>query len=117
MPKKIDFERVRKIGLSLPDVEDGTTYGVPSLKIRGKLFTCPAIHSSAEPGSLAIRLAVEDRDELIAADPETYYVTDRYVDYPVVLVRLARVDQSALRDLLLMGWRFVTRTTKAIKKK
>src|SRR5262245_53842269 len=67
MPKKINFETVRKIGLSLPDVEEGTTYGVAALKIRGKLFTCPAIHSSAEPGSLIIPMSIGDRDELIAS--------------------------------------------------
>jgi hypothetical protein len=30
-------ETVRKIGLALPDVEEGTTYGTPALKIRGQL--------------------------------------------------------------------------------
>jgi hypothetical protein len=111
MPKKIDFETVRKIGLSLPDVEASTSYGASSLKIRGKLLTCPAIHSSAEPGSIVVCIAVDDRTELIAADPDTYYITDHYVDHPAVLVRLSRVDSVALRDLLLMGWRFVSKSS------
>jgi hypothetical protein len=45
---------------------------------------------------------------LIAANPDTYYLTDHYVNYPVVLVRLSRVHPDALRDLLLMAWRFVS---------
>jgi len=111
MPNKITFETVSKIGLALPGVENGTTYGAPSLKIRGKLLTCPAINKSAEPGSLAVRIDFEQRDELIAGDPDTYYLTDHYVNYPVVLVRLSRVQPDTLRDLLLMAWRFVTAET------
>ena len=106
--KKIGFDTVRKIGLALPNVEEGTIYGSPALKVRGKMFACLAVHRSADPGSLAIRIDFDQRDELIAADPDTYYLTKHYVNYPVVLVRLTRVHQDALRDLLLMGWRFVS---------
>jgi len=42
----------------------------------------------------------EERDEMMAADPETYYITDHYLKYPGVLVRLSRVHPDALRDLL-----------------
>jgi hypothetical protein len=50
---------------------------------------------------------------LIAADPGVYYVTDHYVDYPSVLVRLSRIDINALRDLLSMASRFVGSKSKA----
>lgn len=110
--KTVSFDTVRELGLALPDVEEGTTYGSPALKVGGKMFACLAVHRSADPGSLAIRLDFDQRDELIAADPKTYYLTDHYVNYPVVLVRLARVRQDALRDLLLMAWRFVSATGK-----
>lgn len=106
--KKTSFDLVRRVGLALPGVEEGTTYGSPALKVGGKMFACLAIHKSAEPGSLAIRLDFADRDELMAADPRTYYLTDHYVNYPVVLVRLSRVHQDTLRDLLGMAWRFVS---------
>jgi hypothetical protein len=109
MPKKkFTFETVRALGLALPGVEEGTTYGSPALKVRGDMFACMAIHRSAEPNSLAIRMDFDQRDELIAADPATYYLTDHYVNYPCVLVRLSRVNDDALRDLLGMGWRFVS---------
>ena len=107
-PKRITFDTVREIGLGLPDVEESTTYGSPSLKVRGKLLTCLAIHKSAEPDSLAVRIDFEQRAELISADPNTYYLTDHYVDYPVVLVRLRRIHLDALRDLLDAAWRFVS---------
>jgi hypothetical protein len=114
MPKKaIGFEAVRKIALTLPDVEESTAYGSPALKVRGHLFACIAINKSAEPNSLMIRMPFEERDALIAEQPDIYYTADHYEPHPCVLVRLARVDPAALRDLLLMGWRF----TSALKKR
>jgi hypothetical protein len=107
--KKNSFDTVREIGLALPGVEEGTAYGSPALKVGGKMFACIANHRSAEPDSLAIRIDFDQRDELIAADPDTFYLTDHYVDYPCVLVRLKRVHPEALRDLLRMGWQFQTR--------
>src|SRR5438046_4360612 len=44
--RKIDFDVVRKIALALPDVEESTIHGAPSLKVRGRLLTCPALHVS-----------------------------------------------------------------------
>ncbi len=112
MPNKISFDTVRKIGLRLPGVEESTTYGVPSLKVRGQLLTCPAINKSAEPNSIVIRVGFDDRSELLEGAPDTYYVTDHYVNYPCVLVRLSRVKADVLRDLLLMSWKFVTAKSK-----
>jgi len=105
--RTMTFETVKEIGLALPGVEEGTTYGAPSLKVGGQFFTCLPTHRSAEPNSLAIRIGFAQRDELLAADPDTYYVKEHYVNYPVVLVRLARIHRDALRDLLAMAWRFV----------
>ena len=109
MPKRaIDFALVRTLALALPDVEESTIYGVSALKVRGRLLACPAINRSAEPNTLGVRVDFEQRAELIGADPDTYYVTDHYVDYPMVLVRLSRIHPDALADLLRLGWRFVT---------
>ena len=100
------FAGVRKLGLALPDVKEGTMYGAPALKVRGHMFACIASHKSAEPNTLVVVVGFEERDELIAADPETYYLKDHYVNYPSVLVRLSRIARDALRELLLKGWRF-----------
>src|SRR4051812_31929235 len=97
---KVSFDTVRDIGLTLPDVEEGTAYGSPALKVGGQLLTCIAIHKSAEPHSLVVCVGFAERDDLIAAEPGTYYLTNHYVDYPVVLVRLSRIGTDALRDLL-----------------
>jgi len=106
--RKIDFATVREIGLELPEVVESTAYGFPALKVRGKLLACLPANRSAEPDSLAVRVDFDDRAELLAAAPDTYYVTDHYVDYNAVLVRLSRVNAGVLRDLLAMAHKFVT---------
>ena len=110
--KTLDFDVVREIGKTLPDVEEGTIYGAPALKVRGKLLTCPAIHKSAEPNTLAVRIGFDQRAELLDAEPGVYYVTDHYVDYPAVLVRLSRIRRDSLTDLLGMARLFVISTDK-----
>jgi hypothetical protein len=104
----MDFNVVRKIALALPGVEESTIHGTPSLKVRGKLLTCPALHGTAEPNTLAVRIGFDQRAALLAADPGVYYVTDHYVNYPTVLVRLSLIDRDPLRDLLGMAWQFVS---------
>ena len=100
----IDFTRVRTVAGELGDVEESTIHGRPSLKVRGKLLTCIPVHKSAEPGSLAVRIDFDHRAELIATAPEIYYLTDHYVNYPTVLVRLQHIERDALKDLLRMAW-------------
>jgi hypothetical protein len=109
MPKKpVDLYTVRKIALALPDVVETTAWGAPSFKVRGSLMACVPTHKSAEPGSLGIRIDFEQRAGLVAEAPETYYFTDHYLGYPMVLVRLSKVSADALRDLLGAGWRYAT---------
>jgi hypothetical protein len=112
MPRStIDFDAVRKIGLTLPGVEASTAWGAPALKVRPKLLACVPTHRSAEPGSLMVRVDFDDRTELLAAAPDVYYVTDHYLGYSAVLVRMSRVTPAALRDLLCMAHKFVTAHT------
>lgn len=117
MPKKpIDFDVVRQIALALPGVEESSLHGGPSLKVSGRLLTCPALHKSAEPNSLVVRIGFEQRAALLAADPSRYYVTDHYAKYPGVLVRLSRIDRQSLRDLLRMSWAFVASRSRTRKR-
>ncbi|HEY3044055.1 MAG TPA: hypothetical protein VGJ39_08515 [Vicinamibacterales bacterium] len=100
------FEPVRMAGLALPDVEATTKYdGSPLLKVRNCFMAGVATHRSAEPDTLVVRVGFEEREWLIEDAPETYYVTDYYRSYPVVLVRLSRIDRDALRDVLSVSWR------------
>ena len=104
------------MALDLPDVQESTTYGSPALKIRGQLLACIPIHKSAEPDSLAVRIDFDRRADLMAVEPGVYYLTDHYVNYPVVLVRLSRIHPDALRDLLDEAWRFVAARKRTVRK-
>lgn len=95
------FEAVRKIALALDDVEESTSYATPAFKVRGALFA----RLRDDIGALVVHMNFDDRQELIAADPETYFITDHYLNYPWILVNLARVHPDAMRDLLRSAWR------------
>jgi hypothetical protein len=95
------FEDVRKIALKFPHVEDGTSYGTPALKVKKKFF----VRLREDGDSLVIGVPFEERDALMAEQPETYYITDHYLKYPYVLVRLSKVSEDALRDLLKGAYR------------
>ena len=84
-------------------------YGAPALKVQGKLLACIPSHRSAEPGSLVVCVDFADRTALLAEAPDVDYVTDHYIGYASVLVRLSRVTPAVLRDLLGMAYKFVSR--------
>ena len=90
------FEDVRKVALALEGVEEGTSYGTAAFKVRGKLVA--RLREDGE--TLVVGMDFDQREELLAADPDIYYLTDHYLNYPWVLVRLPRVHPDALRDLL-----------------
>jgi hypothetical protein len=92
----VTFDAVRKFALSLPNVEEGASYGTPAFRAGGALFA----RLREDGDSLVVPTTFEEREALLAEDPDTYYITDHYLNYPYVLVRLSRVEMDALRDLL-----------------
>jgi hypothetical protein len=108
----IDFDVVRSIGAALPDVKDAASRRGRALKLMGKLLTCEAIHKSAEPSSIMVRISLKRRVALLAQDPQAYYLTDHYEPYPAVLVRLSRIKRAALEKLLTESWDFVREEAK-----
>jgi hypothetical protein len=108
------FEIVSEIGLTLPGVAAVTRYdGSPVLKVDGVFMAGLATHPSAEPNTLVVRADVEERELFIEDAPDTYYLTDFYRRYPLVLVRLERVDRDALRELLSSSHRLSLPKTRA----
>jgi hypothetical protein len=110
--KTTAFAIVRTVGLALPEVEATRNWaGFPVLKLRGLFMAGLASHRSVEPGTLVVRCALDDRELLLEDAPDTYYVTDYYRPYPVVLVRLSNIDRDALHDLLSTSWRLTLEKT------
>jgi hypothetical protein len=92
----VTFAAVRRFALSLDNVEEGPSYGTPGFRVGGVLFL--RFHQDGE--SLVVRTDFDQREELLAADPASYYITDHYRNYEWILVRPARVHSDALRDLI-----------------
>lgn len=103
------FARALRLAQSLDGVEVGTSYGSPALKVRGKMFACIPIHPSAEPRSLAVRLSFVERDLRLSTEPDRYYLTPHYEPHPTLLVRLDRIGDRALKELLHVAWQFERR--------
>jgi hypothetical protein len=106
----VTFEDVRKIALSLQNVTEGTSYGTPAFKAGGKLLA----RLREDRDSLVVATTFEEREDMMTAAPETYYITDHYLKYPWVLVRLSRVHPDALRDLLKRAWRLTSMTKRRV---
>jgi hypothetical protein len=77
----VTLATVRRKVLGLPGVEDGVSYGMPSFKVAG--------------------------DRLLEHEPEVFFTTDHYRNYPTVLIHLARVTELVLDEVLMDAWRRV----------
>ena len=96
------FDEVRKIALTWPEVEDGTSYGTSALKVRRKLMV-----RLREDGDSMVMPGVpsEERDMLVESQPEVFYFTDHYRNYPMVLMRLSKARRATVETLLRRQWR------------
>jgi hypothetical protein len=97
----VTFETVRRIATGLPGVVEGTSYGTPAFRAGKTLFA----RQHQDGASLVIKIEPDQRAMRMRADPETFFITDHYRNYPWMLVRLATVDPDDLRDLLEEAWR------------
>ena len=97
----VTIEQFRDIALSLPGVEEGTSYGTLAFRV-GKKFL---VRLREDNESLALKIGFDLRDLLLAADPKVFFTTDHYRGYPTVLVYLETIDAGRLRDVLTDAWR------------
>jgi hypothetical protein len=102
-PGGVTFDQIRRIAADFPGVEVSTSYGTSALKVRGKLFA--RLHQTED--ALVLRIDLLDRQILMQAAPHAFYITDHYLNYPWVLVRLSSVRRDALPDLLRRAWLLV----------
>ena len=109
MPKaSVTYDTVRRLALALPNVEEGTSYGTPALKVRGKLFV--RLHQDLD--KIVLKMPFDRREEMMASDPQTYFITEHYAEHPYILVSLARVRADALPDLLNLAYHAASPATK-----
>ncbi len=106
------WDDVRRIALSLPGAEETTTYGRPCFKVNGR----PFVNTGRVEGAIVTRAPDEERDLLIAANPDVYFVTPHYDGWEAVLVRLDAVDKEELAGRLEDSWEFMS-SKKATRKR
>lgn len=111
----VSVATLRKLALELPDVADRTTERGIAFYASGRMLLCSAIHKSAEPGSIVVRVSDEQRERLLAEHPHALYLPKHYASSSAVLARLSRLDRKSLRELLSAAWAFVTE--KAVNRK
>lgn len=109
----VKFEAVRKFVLSLDGVEEVRSYGTPGFKVRGALFA----RLKEDGETLVVGMGFDARDEMIATAPEIYFVTDHYLNYKWILVRLPKIEMDAMKDLLRGAWRMTEAEKKSEKKR
>jgi hypothetical protein len=96
------FARVAELAGRFPGVEESRSYGTPSIKVKGKFMA--RLRTEAE-GGLAIRCDIIDRQMLLQAAPETFYITDHYTDSPMILINLETVRWDAMPGIIEQAWR------------
>ncbi|WP_196217949.1 MmcQ/YjbR family DNA-binding protein [Streptomyces blattellae] len=97
-----DAEDVRRIALSLPGTTEKIAWSMPTFRVADKMFaTLPE-----EEASIAVRCPKEERDELVLAEPEKFWIAEHEAMFAWVRVRLAALeDEGELRDILADSWR------------
>lgn len=99
----VSFTEVSKLGRVLSGVTESTSYGTPALKVDGKLLA----RLKEDGETLVLRMDFVNRDLLLRAEPELFFLTDHYLNYPAILLRLTRVTPARVAELLEDAWRLV----------
>src|SRR5215472_4506383 len=96
------FDDVRKLALAWPEVEDGSSYGTPALKVRKKML----VRLKEDGDSLVMPGVPEgERAMLVESQPKVFHFTDHYRDYPIVLIRLSKAKRGTIEPFLRRRWR------------
>lgn len=94
--------QVKQVALSFPGAVEQPSHGRPAYFVHKTFFT----RLRAEDRSLVLRVgSIEQRDMMLELDPQTYFITDHYRDWPVILVRIAQITPTELKTMLARRWR------------
>jgi hypothetical protein len=85
---------------ALSHIEEAVSWGQPNLKAHGKMW-CWWSPTEDAP---VFKMDRAEREFLLEADPDTFFVTPHYVPHGLVLVRPAAFDADWARARLLKSW-------------
>jgi hypothetical protein len=94
-------DEIHALVMSLPGVEEGASYGKPAYKLGGKFFTRMRVVDEA----VVLKISFEEREMLLEAAPEVYFLTDHYAPWPYVLAWIEKISPEELRAVLVKAWR------------
>jgi hypothetical protein len=94
--RKLSLTAIRRAVIALPGVKEGTSYGTPAWRHKGKLLA--RLHQDGK--SLVLNIGHQTRDHLLQADAETFFITDHYRNSAMFLARLDKITASDLKKLL-----------------
>ncbi|MDP9046552.1 MAG: MmcQ/YjbR family DNA-binding protein [Bacteroidota bacterium] len=92
------LEFVRKTVCRLPEVTEKPCYNTPAFYVGKKLFA-----RMKEDGETLVVQSLE-REKWMYKDPDTFFITDHYLNYDYVLVALKTVQPEELEKLLVTAW-------------
>lgn len=95
-----DWHDACSFALSLPEVELASWWGTPCPKINGKGLMSPG----REDGSFALMVAKPEKKLLFETDPETFWQTDHYANYPMLLVRYGTPSRERVQLYVRRAW-------------
>jgi hypothetical protein len=110
------WDDVRRVALSLPQTEEGTTFGNMAWKVNGKAFVWERplrradreVLGNAAPDGPILGVRVENllaKEALLeSASVEAMFTTPHFDGYPAVLVQLDRVAPAELQELIEEAW-------------
>jgi hypothetical protein len=81
----------------------GLSWGTPGLKVKGRFLA----RLKEDGESLVLRIGFRQRERLMRTTPEVFYLTDHYLNYPAVLVRLPKIAREVLAGVVEDAWREV----------
>lgn len=95
-------EDVRRIALGLPEVIEKASHGTPGFRVKDRLFL--RIRTEAEGALVAFTESLEEKEALLASEPDVFFTTPHYDGYASVLVRLDVIGIDELTEVITDSW-------------
>ena len=86
-----------KIALGFPGAEEVLWFNKPAVFLCGEFLT--KVHDKEEAMTFRVS-SMEMRDMMLEAEPELFYITDHYRNFPFVLARLSALTPKMLTELI-----------------
>jgi hypothetical protein len=109
------WDDVRRLALALPETTEETKWGNTTWCVRGKGFVWErplrkadreALGDAAPEGPIlgARTEHLVAKEALLADDPDVFFTTPHFDNYPAVLVRLDAIGVEDLEELVVESW-------------